>query len=220
MSDLTKTILNTIEEFVNRIIRKHPSLKKEELMLLWSNTTTSSTEVRKVSTTSNSGCPYVFTKGKRSGERCGKATCSLHEKKANQPPKEKKILPLPKRSTDTTSSVKSNASQIKLRSHTQLKVLYHPQTGIVFSFEGQEATSKIVDDKIVPLTEKDLEICQKYRFVVQKEVLERLAKEEKEDELEDEPGELKEEEDEDDKKMEAVKRAFGVESSDEEEVEI
>lgn len=185
-SDFTKEIVQLIEQFAKRISTKYSNISVEDIMNLWNGK-----EETKISKTSSASCKYKFTKGKNEGEFCtvkpakGNEYCSVHLKHADKPSKEKKVLPAlknsKKASTDTTISSASakSAVQTVLRTHKDLKMLHHPDTGFVFnSVEKQEVNGKIVDNKFRPLVKDDIDECRKYRFVIDKNMLKKLEDDE------------------------------------------
>ena len=122
------------------------------------------------------GCPYLFTKGNREGECCGSKPkngavyCSRHKKYEGVPPKEKKVLPTSKKSI--ASGVKSKKSPVTkqnndkiLRKNTKIDKLWHQESGMVFKSKTERIViGKCVDDKILPLTEDDIDVCISLSF--------------------------------------------------------
>lgn len=104
------------------------------------------------------GCPYKFEKGKREGERCGVKPksggiyCSTHQNAKNKEPKEKKIVPQPKK------------PELVLTTDRKSGKLIHPDSGLVFkSKEKMIVIGRLVAGKVVPVDEDTIELAKKYR---------------------------------------------------------
>ena len=125
-------------------------------------------------------CGYRYIKGDKKGETCMTKSksggfCAIHKKYENVQPKEKKIMPTPKTASDINPS-NSSASMASLNPHRKsgkapvtllLKsgVPYHQETGLAFKSSGDRVvTGKFVNDKIIPLTDADIETCKKWGF--------------------------------------------------------
>jgi len=126
-----------------------------------------------------SGCPYVFSKGQRQGEMCGKnATtgqyCSVHKKYEGMESTPKKVLPTAKTITGArktpTKTVKASNQRVQptvLRKHKILDKLWDSSTKMVFrSSDDRVVIGKCVKNQVEPLTEEDIEICRSrgYRY--------------------------------------------------------
>lgn len=113
----------------------------------------------------NGTCPYVYSRGVNSGEICGAkgrnegGWCAIHLKQKDKVQKERKIVPvLPK------SSEEIKPSDI-LKNHPILQRLYNPLTGLVFrSQEDKTVFGCIVDGKISPLTQENINTCKSNGF--------------------------------------------------------
>ena len=130
-------------------------------------------------------CPYVFARGENKGEVCGckpkngNKYCSKHKKYEGETPKEKKVLPSGKKSIVSPSkkvSPKEKSPETILRKHKVLNMYWHRETDMVFK-SGTEriVVGKCVNDKLVSLTEEDIELCKSRRWqyeVVEDEVVE------------------------------------------------
>ena len=200
MNNLFETIediiTQAIKDFADRIAEKH-NLDSSEVLSLWDSknllrnnsnipnfpNNNNKTEKRPsaakadISSPSNFiGCPYLFTKGNREGECCGSKPkngavyCSRHKKYEGVPPKEKKVLPVSKKSI--ASSVKTKKSPVTkqnsdkiLRKNTKIDKLWHQESGMVFKSKTERVViGKCIDDNILPLTEDDIEICISLSF--------------------------------------------------------
>ena len=148
------------------------------------------------------GCPYVYTKGDKEGDICGSnpksgATyCSRHKKYEGTEPKTKKVLPASKKSISATVKTKKSpakkAVNTVLRKHKTLGQLWHSDTGMVFrSPKDRTVIGKVVNDKLEPLDEDDIELCKAHSFKYEE-------KEEKEEEEEEEVEEVEEDVEEED----------------------
>jgi len=119
-------------------------------------------------------CPYVFTRGENKGEVCGckpkngNKYCSKHKKYEGETPKEKKVLPNGKKSIVSPSkkpSLKEKSPETILRKHKVLNMYWHRETDMVFK-SGTEriVIGKCVNEKLVSLTEEDIEVCKSRRW--------------------------------------------------------
>jgi hypothetical protein len=119
-------------------------------------------------------CPYVFARGENKGEVCGckpkngNKYCSKHKKYEGETPKEKKVLPSGKKSIVSPSkkpSPKEKSPETILRKHKELDKYWHRETCMVFK-SGTEriVIGKCVNEKLVSLTEEDIEVCKSRRW--------------------------------------------------------
>ena len=125
------------------------------------------------------GCPYVFTKGKNVGKQCGcrakggRMYCSRHKKYEGKPSKIPKKEHPPVRKSIIAPSRKVNKKKtLDVILHKGPKgKLYHRSTGLVFNsdkivigtwLKAHDTTDGI--DKILPLTQKDIETAKKHMF--------------------------------------------------------
>lgn len=119
-------------------------------------------------------CPYVFARGENKGEVCGckpkngNKYCSKHKKYEGETPKEKKVLPSGKKSIVSPSkkvSPKEKSPETILRKHKILNMYWHRETDMVFkSGTDRIVIGKCVNDKLVSLTEEDIEVCKSRRW--------------------------------------------------------
>lgn len=120
------------------------------------------------------GCPYVFARGENKGQVCGckpqngNKYCSKHKKYEGETPKEKKVLPNAKKSIVSPSkkpSPKEKTPETILRKHKTLDKYWNRETDMVFK-SGTEriVIGKCLNDKLVALTEKDIEVCKSRRW--------------------------------------------------------
>ena len=128
------------------------------------------------STGTNEGCPYVYTKGEKEGQICntkpkgGVVFCTRHKKYEGTEPKQKKILPSTKKSiagnapVTKKSPVKKEVNTV-LRKNKAIDMLWHSSTGMVFkSAKERIVIGKCENDKILPLTKDDIEVCMAHSF--------------------------------------------------------
>lgn len=201
VKDLEKIISQNIERFIDTIVDAHADLNKGELLALWNGTeydgeqtevkTVAKKSVSELSRTSSAGgpgCPYMYSKGVKSGSVCGvKAKnggtyCSGHKKYEGTTPKEKKILPAPKTKKDIEIP---DSSQKILRKHRVTGHLWNSNSGMAFkSAEEKVVIGRIVDNKLVPLTSEDIETCKKYGFQLPQVKLETKTQNKPESKLE------------------------------------
>lgn len=126
--------------------------------------------------TSSSGCPYIYTKGEKEGQSCGinpkgsVVYCTRHKKYEGQEPKQKKIVPSAKKSIAGSTPSKVSAPVAKevnivLRKNKVIDKLWHSATGMVFkSAKERIVIGKFVDDKLLPLSKEDIDICMSHSF--------------------------------------------------------
>lgn len=125
------------------------------------------------------GCPYIYTKGEKEGETCnikpkgGVVYCTRHKKYEGTEPKQKKVLPSTKKSIAGNTTVKKSpqkkAVNTVLRKNKALDKLWHSATGMVFkSAKERVVVGKCVDDKLLPLTSDDIEVCMAHSFAFEK----------------------------------------------------
>jgi len=126
--------------------------------------------------TTSEGCPYVYTKGEKEGQVCntkakgGVVYCTRHKKYEGTEPKQKKILPSTKKSiagnapVTKKSPVKKEVNTV-LRKNKAIDMLWHSSTGMVFkSAKERIVIGKCENDKILPLTKDDIEVCMAHSF--------------------------------------------------------
>jgi predicted DNA-binding WGR domain protein len=193
MNSLTKgiesAIKNAIEEYVQCISQKYEEIDIDDLEELWNDVSKSmkisvsmkspgkatTTKTNSVASEDPNGCPYKFIKGAKQDTTCGAKAkegnvyCSRHKKYEGTEPKERKSSPDPKRSTVKSKKSKSRSppksTQRVLRKNKKLDKLWHPETGLVFkSAKERTVVGKCVDDKLIDLTEEDIEDCRKWGF--------------------------------------------------------
>jgi len=119
-------------------------------------------------------CPYVFARGENKGEVCGckpkngNKYCSKHKKYEGETPKEKKVLPNGKKSIVSPSkkvSPKEKSPETILRKHKVLNKYWNRETDMVFKSPTEKiVVGKCVNDKLVSLTEEDIEVCKSRRW--------------------------------------------------------
>jgi hypothetical protein len=119
-------------------------------------------------------CPYVFARGENKGAVCGckpkngNKYCSKHKKYEGETPKEKKVLPNGKKSIVSPSkkvSPKEKGPETILRKHKVLNKYWNRETDMVFKSPTEKiVVGKCVNDKLVSLTEEDIEVCKSRRW--------------------------------------------------------
>ena len=181
---------NSISNFINNVSEKY-EIDKEELEKIWAcgNLTTCDIKPQKKiitkpspsktdasSTSGSEGCPYVYTKGEKEGQVCnikpkgGVTFCTRHKKYEGMEPKQKKILPSTKKSIGANTSVAKKEPVKKevntvLRKNKDIDMLWHSATGMVFkSAKERIVIGKCENDKVLPLTQNDIEICMSHSF--------------------------------------------------------
>ena len=194
IQQIQNSIDNYIEQFINNISEKYEIDKDELLKLWDSSnlsncevkcldkpqkktiTKPSPTKTDVSSTGGSEGCPYVYTKGEKEGQICnikpkgGVVFCTRHKKYEGMEPKQKKILPSTKKSIGGNTVVTKKEPVKKevntvLRKNKAIDMLWHSPTGMVFkSAKERIVVGKCVNDKILPLTKDDIEICMSHSF--------------------------------------------------------
>jgi hypothetical protein len=183
---------NSISNFINNVSEKY-EIDKEELEKIWACgnltmcdikpppqkkiiTKPSPSKTDSSSTGGSEGCPYVYTKGEKEGQVCnikpkgGVTFCTRHKKYEGMEPKQKKILPSTKKSIGANTSVAKKEPVKKevntvLRKNKAIDMLWHSATGMVFkSAKERIVIGKCENDKVLPLTQNDIEICMAHSF--------------------------------------------------------
>jgi hypothetical protein len=191
LEEIRKSINTSVVEFVQNVATKY-NLDNDDLMKMWDQTsasessktiTKSSTKIVKEtlpkspegSVAGGDGCPYIYTKGEKEGQPCnikpkgGTVFCTRHKKYEGTEPKQKKVLPSSKKSISPNTGVKKipavNAVNTVLRKNKALDKLWHLATGMVFkSVKERVVIGKCVDDKLLPLSTDDIEVCMAHGF--------------------------------------------------------
>lgn len=187
---LESVIKNAIEEFAMSITSKYDNIDAKDLEELWndvSQTMKISVTAKKVTRlpsksseatkeSNSNSCPYKFIKGAKQDQLCGSKVkdgnvyCSRHKKYEGVEQKERKTTPIPKRGTiqasiKTKSRSPAKTTQRIIRKHKGLGKLWHPESGLVIrSHDERVVIGKIVNDKLVDLTEGDLDECRRWGF--------------------------------------------------------
>lgn len=184
IQSIEKNIQKSVDKFIQSIVEQYDSCDPEVLHELWNSKSIHlassgkepekkpeikpETKPTKSPSSDTKGCPYVFSKGDKSGSLCGtkpkgdNVYCSVHKKYEGQASKERKVLPEPKKSASST--IPSTDSRA-LRLHIILKRPVHPQTGLVFRSQHERVViGKVVNDKLKPLTPEDIQNAMKWGF--------------------------------------------------------
>jgi len=153
------------------VTQQQPQQKKTTIITKPSPSKTDSS-----SNGTSEGCPYVYTKGEKEGQVCntkakgGVVFCTRHKKYEGTEPKQKKILPSTKKSiagntpVAKKSPVKKEVNTV-LRKNKAIDMLWHSSTGMVFkSAKERIVIGKCENDKILPLTKDDIEVCMAHSF--------------------------------------------------------
>ena len=122
------------------------------------------------------GCPYTFIKGKDEGTICnskpkdGGEYCSRHQKCEGVGQKDKKKIPVAKKSVSSkVSSPKVSPSKKPtekvLRLNKEIDKFWNPESGLVFkSKDDRVVIGSYKDEKFEKLTNDDIAACEKYGF--------------------------------------------------------
>ena len=214
-------IKNAIEEYSNLISNKF-GIESEELENLWNNvssnmkisvskkTKSKSVDDTKDTIINNSNtCPYVFSKGEKTGEVCGGKPkkdcqyCSRHTKFEGIGQVEKKKTPKNKKSISESKipskkTPEKKTTDLVIRLNKQINKFWDPKTELVFKSKDERVVvSSFRNDSINKLTDDDIMLCEQFGF---KYEIDDEAGDEIEEEEEDE--DLKKKEAEDKKKLE------------------
>lgn len=183
IKNIEKAIQQSIKTFVKNIVNRYDNVDEKVLLALWKDEQDSSSVTEKKEDSPldmfTEGCPYKCTKGKNVGKICGVKSkdgsqyCSTHKKYEGQEQKGKKVVPEPKKTSPkspTKSPVAKTATPPVFRKHKVTQKLYHSETNLVIeSPQNRVVIGKIVDDKVEPLTDEDIETCKQWGFQFQKE---------------------------------------------------
>ena len=187
MDTLCVNFIATFDSYVREYIKKVASklhISEEDLLREWEEC--SKFEIKKVDTKSETkkvevksetksevkkvvtkigGCPYVFSKGEKSGKACGSKSkdgslyCSLHKKHEDKEPKQAK-LPEPKSKVAAISSTKHLFVK-----NSVLGKPVHKDTGLVIrSSEDRTVIGKCVNNSLIKLELDDVETCKKLGY--------------------------------------------------------
>ena len=176
---LESLIQNTIQNYAQQIAEKY-EIDQEELLDLWKEVSGTVAQLKPIkrktppkksaASSGGPGCPYVFVKGGREGESCGKnpvdggTYCSRHAKYESEGQKTKKqVAAVGSKITSRKKSPKRDAKHLPFAMHKKLKKLWNKDTGMYLkSKEEQIVIGKIVDDQFCRLEEDDCMICDEY----------------------------------------------------------
>ena len=215
-------IKNAIEEYSNLISNKF-GIESEELENLWNNvssnmkisvskkTKSKSVDDTKDTIINNSNtCPYVFSKGEKTGEVCGGKPkkdcqyCSRHTKFEGIGQVEKKKTPKNKKSISESKipskkTPEKKTTDLVIRLNKQINKFWDPKTELVFKSKDERVVvSSFRNDSINKLTDDDIMLCEQFgfKYEIDDDVGDEIEEEEEEDE------DLKKKEAEDKKKLE------------------
>lgn len=156
-------------------------------------------------------CIHKFTKGEKSGEKCGAKVkegdfCGKHTKKVESP-KSVKSDKSEKSEKSKSSSPKEVCKSIVIRKLADHEGKYwHPDTGMVFeSAAEKKVIGKLKNKKIVDLTADDIEECKRWGFVFEKKSSPKKLKPSSKKPIED-----SEEEEEDDNEVSKLTKKFNA----------
>lgn len=195
IKEIESNINNSVNSFIEKVADKY-DLDQSELLELWGSSESDKTKIvtksipkaassvksDASSTGSCEGCPYIYTKGEKEGQTCnikpkgGVVYCTRHKKYEGQEPKQKKIMPTIKKSISGNITGVKKASPSKpintvLRKNKAIDKLWHSSTGMVFkSAKERIVIGKCVNDKLVPLSTEDIEVCMAHSFAYEHEV--------------------------------------------------
>ena len=200
LKGIENAINNAIEEYSGLIVKKY-NLDPKELEEIWNsvcktNKITINTNVKKCpevktdlkNISSDGGCPYVFSKGKNSGEVCngkpknGCQYCSKHSKFEGVGQSEKKVTPS-KKSISKTSNTKKKSPEPKstdiiIRKNPEINKFWDPKTELVFrSQDDRVVIGSYRDEKLNKLVNDDILLCEQYGFKYDKNEVEDNLKE-------------------------------------------
>ncbi len=224
--DLYAVVAKAINEFAELAASKC-DVKKEELLELWNSRVSSPLQAKaskdekkpakkaatKTAASSDAPvCAYEFKKGANAGTSCtskareGSTFCNKHKSQEGKdsPSEEKKKTPAKKKGESKEKEApvvkKMNEGKSKLAVNKNKHGNYeHTETHLVLDKTSKEVYGKQVGDKVVSLTEEDIEQCKKYNFKYK--LPESLSSSKDKDEEEDDEKE-KEDEDEDEEEDE------------------
>ena len=121
-------------------------------------------------------CPYIFAKGVNIGQQCtckpkkGAVYCSKHKKYEGTEPKSVKKSPLPAAKKTIVPVSKKLTPPVKkpnviLVKNKKIDKFVHQESSLVFKSEKEKnVIGRLCDDKIVDLSDEDIDNCKKYGF--------------------------------------------------------
>ena len=205
INEIQKSIEKTMEKYIQTISKTY-TLKEMDLKKMWKNISVDSIsendetddKTKKVkekksciSTSSScSGCPYIYSKGAKKGIMCGvmpktKDTkyCSTHKKYEGEEPKEKKILPKRDKSKNDSDEDDSDKEEKKISNKNDIdeslsrkkllrkeplldNKLINEDTKLVFDSENGKLVviGKFLNGKLENISDEDIETCKKYNY--------------------------------------------------------
>lgn len=188
---IESAIQQAIEEYVQLISNTYDNVETDDLENIWNDVSKTmkisvsfkkaeaKSSTNKVSSENTGGCPYRFVKGAKKNQACGAKPregmqyCSRHKKHEGTVQKERTVSPSVKNKKTQKNTIKPKSKgkspdrMIKrvLVKHKVIGKLYHPESQLVFkSASDRVVIGKVVDDKLLDLTEKDIEECRRWSF--------------------------------------------------------
>ena len=126
------------------------------------------------------GCPYVWSRGDKSGTICGSIPkngsvyCSRHKKYEGIETKAKKVLPTNKKTISSVSKKKSLSPSkevgLTLHKNKDIDKLWDPNTKMVFkSISEKKVIGKYEDGEIKNLSSEDINCCKQHGFAFEEQ---------------------------------------------------
>jgi len=156
-----QTLTSSLEDFFKLIEQKY-NIEFEHIINSW-NEFNQDCGVKKSNVYY---CIHEFTRNPRKGQVCGVKIkeegdyCSKHKKKVDKDKVDKDKV------DKNTKNLKPKELQLIVILNHKVGKFIHPNTRLVFySKEHKVVYGKLsLDDKIIPLCDKDIDICKKYLF--------------------------------------------------------
>lgn len=174
ISNIGSSLNSSVGELMTKISDKY-LMDIGELEGVWNEFKTSVEESKKTKSGQNT-CIYKFIKPPRFGEVCGikvRASgcsyCSKHKAYEGKEQRDKKVLPKAKTKVadDDDKTIPVKKKDIVIRLDSKLNKYVHSLTGMVFSKDKRVVCGRLTVDKVVELSDEDIEICKKYGFQVE-----------------------------------------------------
>ena len=170
-----ENIWNIISQGTEVVVSKEKP-KKEKAKKTDDTGSVSGASVKSKNKSVEGGCPYVFIKGKDEGTICnskpkdGAEYCSRHQKCEGVGQKDKKKIPVAKKtvsskvSSPKVSPAKKPTEKV-LRLNKEIDKFWNPESGLVFkSKDDRVVIGSYKNEKFEKLTDDDIATCEKFGF--------------------------------------------------------
>ena len=194
LKNLSQTVLQTVDDFSQKVADKF-KVDKNEVLALWNSEVSEELKVQKTEKKEKKAsspqkkvdpdapqCAYKFGKGKNKGQNCpskvveGMEYCKKHAPKTGKaekaPAKAKKtemkqttIVSKVDEATDVIKSLNSKVTTMKNLSKNKYNRFEDLETHLLFSQETREVYGKQLEDgTVAELSLQDIELCKKQGY--------------------------------------------------------